>query len=399
MAVATRTLQTRPFPIRARRWARENLFSGAWNTLLTIVSVVFVGYLVFALTRFVVVQAEWDVVLENRRLIFLWRYPRDEEWRIWPSIWLLGTLAGTSMGLWSRVGWRGALLFALSLAFVFGFLAHGENGLRLAAAVVLAVAGYAYAQRARGGAPELWLRRIVIAGWAALVPLALVLLLGFGGVRPTHLGGFLLNVVLAAVAIEAALPLGVLLALARASSLPVVKVVATAYIETIRGAPLIAWLFVAWFVLPGFLPPIFNIDRMDLMMRAMLMLSIFTSAYIAEIVRGGLQSIPRGQYEAAHALGLGTVSITVMIVLPQALRAVIPALVSQLISLWKDTSLVSILPLMDGLGASEVATAQRDFFGRQREVLLFAALVFWAGAYTMSRLSVRLERALGVGTR
>jgi general L-amino acid transport system permease protein len=191
----------------------------------------------------------------------------------------------------------------------------------------------------------------------------------------------------------------VLLALGRTSTLPVIRTVTTAYIEAIRGAPLIAWLFIAWFVLPDFLPSVFALNRLDLVMRAMLMMSLFSGAYIAEIVRGGLQSVPRGQVEAAEALGLGSVNTLALIVLPQALRAVIPALVSQLISLWKDTTLVSILGLTDGLGGAEAAVAQRQFIGRQPEILLFVAVLFWAVAFTMSRLAQRLEDSLGVGER
>jgi general L-amino acid transport system permease protein len=399
MAAVARPIPRRPFAVRARRWARDNLFSGVWNTLLTVVSVALVGYLAYALTRFVFIDADWTVVIDNRRLLFLGRFPRGEEWRIWPPLWAFGALVGLSTGLWSRVGWRGALLFALPAALVFGFLAHGTNAVLLGVAFALAVAGYVLGGRAAPTPAATPLQRAVVAGWALLVPFALATLLVGDGVRPTRWGGFLLNVLLAVVGIEAAIPLGVLFALGRASSLRLVKVAATVYIETIRGAPLIAWLFVAWFVLPDFLPPVANIQRMDLVMRAMLMLSLFTAAYIAEIVRGGLQSIPRGQYEAAEALGLGGFSVTVFIVLPQALRAVIPALVSQLISLWKDTTLVSIIALTDGLGAAESALAQRAFFGRQREVLVFVAAVFWVGAFTMSRLSVRLERSLGVGVR
>jgi general L-amino acid transport system permease protein len=191
----------------------------------------------------------------------------------------------------------------------------------------------------------------------------------------------------------------VLLALGRASSYPAIKVVCTAWIEFVRGAPLVAWLFFGWFVLPHFLPGVLGLNDADLIVRVMIILALFTGAYIAEIVRGGLQSVPRGQVEAAGALGMGTFNVTLFIVLPQALRAVIPALVSQFITLWKDTTLVSILPVIEALSAGEVALAQSEFFGRQQEVLLFIAFLFWVVAMGMSRLSYRLERNLGIGTR
>ncbi|PZC50388.1 MAG: general L-amino acid transport system permease protein [Chloroflexi bacterium] len=148
--------------------------------------------------------------------------------------------------------------------------------------------------------------------------------------------------------------------------------------------------------LPEFLPDALNTD---VIVNALIVVCLFTGAYVAEIVRGGLQSVPPGQVEAARALGLGNVHTTVLIVLPQALRAVIPALVSQLISLWKDTTLFSILSFTDALGAAQASISQADFIGRQKEVLLFIGLAFWSVAFGMSRLSQRIERALGVGVR
>lgn len=398
--MAARIIVQRPWSVRARRWVHANLFSNAWNTVLTIITFVIVGFVAIGVARFVLIDAQWEVVLANRRLIFLGRLPADAEWRVWPPVWALALLGGYSLGAWGRIGMRGAAATALAVVLLFVLLLEGANAVRMGVAVALAVAGYGAAQYAlRESAYAATGRRLAIAGWALLLPFTLAMLVAFGGVPTSRLGGFLLNVLLATVALEAALPIGVLLALGRASSLPVVRVVTTAYIEVVRGAPLIAWLFVAWFVLPDFLPPILNLNRMDLVLRAMLMLSIFTGAYIAEIVRGGLQSVSRGQVEAAQALGMSGFDTTLTIVLPQALRAVIPALVSQMISLWKDTSLVSILGLTDGLGGAEAAVAQRAFFGRHSEVLLFAAAVFWVVAATMSQLSARLERRLGVGER
>ncbi|MCH8222843.1 MAG: ABC transporter permease subunit [Chloroflexi bacterium] len=136
-----------------------------------------------------------------------------------------------------------------------------------------------------------------------------------------------------------------------------------------------------------------------MIVNAMIIISLFTGAYVAEIVRGGLQSVDRGQVEAAHALGLSTFNVTVFIVLPQAIRAVIPALVSQMIALWKDTTLFSVLSFTDALGGAQAAIAQPDFIGRQKEVLLFIALLFWSVSFGMSRLSQRFERTLGIGER
>jgi general L-amino acid transport system permease protein len=234
---------------------------------------------------------------------------------------------------------------------------------------------------------------------ALLLPLSVVMLQVGGGVPTSLWSGFMLNVMLATVGIALGFPIGVILALGRASSYPVIRWTATGYIEFVRAGPLVIWLFMARFVLPDFLPPVVGLDEIDIVVRAMLVLAGFTGAYVAEVVRGGLQSLPRGQSQAAQALGLNALQITWLIVLPQALRAVIPALVSQFISLWKDTTLVFALGLTELLGAGKATIAQPDFIGRQREVLAFVALGFWAIAFGMSRLSLRIERTLGLGTR
>ena len=386
-------------PPAARRWARENLFDGAWNSVLTVVTAAALGFALFSLLRFVLVSADWTVVEANRRLLFVGRYPEAQEWRLWPPIWLLAALGGLSFGLWIAIGLRGAAVLAAALAFVFLLLAEGSSALLLLVGVALAAGGYALGRRGlRDGAADI-AGRVVIAGWVVALPFTVLLLMAGDGVRTTLWGGLMLNLILATAGIAGGLPLGVLLALGRASSYPVVRAVSITYIELMRGAPLIAWLLMARFVLPDFMPRAFALDEIDIVMRAMLVLALFSAAYIAEIVRGGLQSLPRGQFEAAQAIGLSTPQTTFLIVLPQALRAVIPALVSQFISLFKDTSLVFVLSLTDLLGAAGAAVEQREFFGRQKETLLFVALLFWAGAFSMSRLSARLERRLGVGER
>jgi general L-amino acid transport system permease protein len=215
------------------------------------------------------------------------------------------------------------------------------------------------------------------------------------GVDSRLWSGLILNVLIAIVASVASFPLGVLLALGRTSGLPVVRVACTAYIELIRGVPLITILFISWLVLPDFLPE--NVRDTDLVVRIMAAFTAFSAAYIAEIVRGGLQSIPRGQREAAQALGLGGLATLLFVILPQAIRAVIPALTGHFISLFKDTSLVIVVGLTDILDVGRSVTAQREFIGRQKESLLFVALVFWLITFSISRIGQRLERRLGVG--
>ncbi len=387
--------------IGPRAWARTNLFSGPVNTAVTIVFGLLLAWAAYRLGRFVLVDARWEIVQRNMQNLLVFRFPRDELWRLWGALFVL---AG-GFGLAAGIGGRGAahstgltalrragpmlLLVAVLLAFA---------GSVTATLLVAAIAAVAVAARTLGG-------RLPVRGRAApavaLVALlaAYLLVAHFGGVGWRSWGGIHLTIFLAVGGIVLSFPLGVLLALGRRSRLPAVRWVCIAYIELIRGVPLITILFMGAFMLGFFLPQ--GVDTPSAVTRALVAVTIFTSAYVAEIVRGGLQSVPRGQVEAAQALGLSAVKTTRLIVLPQALRAVIPAMVGQFISLFKDTSLVFIVGLTELLGVAEAITKQPDFLaqGLLVETLLFAAFVYWAGSYWMSRESQRLERRLGVGER
>ncbi|NHZ71243.1 MAG: ABC transporter permease subunit [Proteobacteria bacterium] len=214
------------------------------------------------------------------------------------------------------------------------------------------------------------------------------------------LGGLSLTIVLAFTSIVLSFPLGILLALGRTSTMPIFRLMSTTYIELVRGVPLITWLLVAFLMLPVALP---NGIEIGGVMRAIGAMTFFNAAYLAENVRGGLQSIHTGQREASKALGLTTLQETVFITLPQALRAVIPALVGQVIATFKDTSLVTIVGLFDFLHmARQVIPAQSQpfsFLGSIKWTLVFAAAVYWIFTFTFSRVSQRLEKKLGVGER
>ena len=165
----------------------------------------------------------------------------------------------------------------------------------------------------------------------------------------------------------------------------------------IRDRPLIAWLFFAWFVLPNFLPNIFSLNDINLVIRAMIVLSLFSSAYIAEVIRGGLQSIPKGQIEASTALGLGPIMELLFIVLPQAIRVVIPAIVSTFIAIFKDTSLVFILGITDLLRIGRlIPEQQQEFYGKSIETLLVVALMFWVVSIILSQISRSIENRLNL---
>ncbi|RPJ23144.1 MAG: amino acid ABC transporter permease, partial [Chloroflexi bacterium] len=193
-----------------------------------------------------------------------------------------------------------------------------------------------------------------------------------------------------------ALPLGILLALGRRSRLPVIRYFSIGYIELIRGVPLITILYMSAILLPYFLP----IDmRPEQVIRAMIGLLMFEAAYQAENVRGGLQAVDRGQYEAAHALGLNGSQTTILIILPQALRMVIPALFNSFISLFKDTSLVALIGLFEIVRIARSILAQTEWLGTHREVFLFAFMIYWVFNLALTYGNRRVEEALGVGKR
>lgn len=212
----------------------------------------------------------------------------------------------------------------------------------------------------------------------------------------TQWGGFLLTFTLAFVGILFALPLGILLALGRRSEMPVIRALCVTYIEFWRGTPLITILFMASVMLPLFFPAGVEFDKV---VRAMIGITLFQSAYTAEAVRGGLSAIPKGQYEAAMALGLGYWKRTLFIILPQALKISIPSIVNTFIALFKDTSLVSIIGLLDLLNMAQTASRSLEWNGYDMEGYLFAGFIFWMFCYGMSRYSQNLERKLDTNRR
>jgi general L-amino acid transport system permease protein len=233
---------------------------------------------------------------------------------------------------------------------------------------------------------------------ALLLPVIAYLTLTTSGIGWHQWGGLQLNLFLTMAGVIFAFPLGILLALGRRSELPVVKGLSVTYIELIRGVPLITLLLLGVFALGFFLPLELRPSGVT---RVLIAITMFEAAYIAEVVRGGFQAVPPGQTEAAASLGLSAFQSTRSIVMPQALRATIPAMVGQFISLFKDTTLVAVVGFPDVLAASGFANTQQAFNaqGLARITLPFVALIFWAGCYTLSREAKRLERRLGIGER
>lgn len=372
------------------RWLKDNLFNTWFNAILTCVAVVilytiFKGVLTWGLT-----QANWAVVPANLQVLMIGPYPIEQIWRLTTVIYVLAVLLGLSAGIWNGltrqittvIGGIGVVL--LLQPFHISVREHA-----LIATVIIAVC-YSI-----GRNRDNW-KKLVLIGWLLFFPWMMIMLHGFGTdlVHTSSWGGLLLTLILATFGIVTCFPLGVLLALGRRSQLPAIRWVSITYIETIRGVPLITILFMGSFVLPLFLPGEIRIDKV---LRAMIALTLFSAAYMAENVRGGLQSIPNGQYEAAQAVGLTYPKTMMFVVLPQALRSVIPAIVGQFIALFKDTSLVMIIGLTDLLGVAKSVITNKEWIGLQSEVFLFIAAVYFVFCYAMSYVSRKIEVDLGVG--
>ncbi|HET9498388.1 MAG TPA: amino acid ABC transporter permease [Candidatus Limnocylindria bacterium] len=397
--MSSATLPPPPTAIGPIAWLRKNLFSGPVSSLMTVLIGGLLLALAVAVAQWVVTEARWDVITRNMRLFLIGQYPPDLAWRIWLSLLILSGLAGLSAGAFGRTSRALAISLSAFQAMLAGLLAVSSVGPMIVIGMLLN-AGLVWAGLV-AGLRRLVPRRLLRIGWLVSLPVIFVLLNGFPGtplasVSSNLWGGLLLTVLLASVGILLSFPLGVLLALGRRSTLPVVRTLSTAYIEVIRGVPLITILFMADILLPFFLPGEIRIDRVT---RAMGGITLFSAAYVAENVRGGLQAIPSGQIEAAQALGLSTARINLHVVLPQALRSVIPANVGLFISLLKDTTLVTIIGLLELLGIGRAILAQPESLGAHLEVYVFIGAVFFVLCYAMSQASYRLEQALGVGSR
>ncbi|MCC6454987.1 MAG: amino acid ABC transporter permease [Caldilineaceae bacterium] len=387
-------------------WLHHNLFSSIGNSVLTIITLIVLYFGLTALLRWIL-NAYWLPIWENRKLFAVGPYPTLELQQ--PLIVLLGLclLFGLSAGRW------GSMLrdIAIGLAALLGLLALIPIGmntqLMLAGGLGLLILGYVL------GLQGVISNRLLIILWFLSLPVTFIILAGgislpligawnFATPVPTNLwGGLMLTLLLAVVGIAVSFPLGVLLALGRRSTLPVVRGFCVGYIELIRGSPLIALLFMGIVLLPLFLPPTWATPPP--LIRVMVAITLFSAAYMAETVRGGLQSIASGQYEAADALGFSLVDKLRLIILPQALTKVIPALVGQFISLFKDTALVALVGLLDILGVARSVVQQPAWLGVPggitKEVYLFTALLYFLFAYGMSFASRRLEAHLSTGQR
>jgi general L-amino acid transport system permease protein len=353
--IKNEVLKPPPTSVGVIGWVRTNLFNGFLNSLLTLATLYLLYKTVPPLIRWALIDsvwrsggagcrqatgACWAVVTENLRFIIFGFYPYDLQWRP---------------------------LCAMLLLFVLLFVSQNRN---------------------------YWKKFLLYAWIAGLTTMGILMrggILGLAPVDSTQWGGLPLTLLLSVFGLTAAYPLGVILALGRQSRMKGVRTLCVLYIELIRGVPLISLLFMSSIIFPLFLPEGVTINKI---LRAQVAIILFTAAYIAEVVRGGLQGMSQGQYEAAESLGLNYYLTMRLIILPQALKIVIPPTVSILISAFKDTSLVVIIALYDVLKTTQSVLSNPKWMGFSPEAYIFVAILYFLGCFSMSNYSRKLEKEL-----
>ena len=336
-------------------WIKANLFNGIFNSVLTVVTLYFLWKTVPPLLRWAFVDsvwmtsgaecreapgACWSIIWTNFRFIIFGFYPNELQWR--PLV---------------------------AMLLLFGLLFYSRNR-------------------------DHWTKYLGYGWLVGLILMGLLMkggLFGLTAVEPRQWGGLPLTLLLSVFGLTAAYPLGVILALGRQSKMPAIRILSVIYIELIRGVPLISLLFMGSIIFPLFLPEGINIHNI---LRAQIAIILFTAAYIAEVVRGGLQGMSRGQYEAAESIGLSYYLTMRLVILPQALKIVIPPTVSILISAFKDTSLVVIIALFDLLKTTQTVVNNPEWMGFSREAYIFIAILYFLGCFSMANYSRKLEKEL-----
>jgi general L-amino acid transport system permease protein len=355
--------------VSALAWLRRNLFYSWTSSVLTLLLAAVIAKAAYSLLKWAFLNAVWTVphtadgpvtdvcraleghgacwavIAEKYRLILFGTYPFDEQWR--PAI--------------------------VVVAFISLFVVSAMR--------------------------RFWRKELIGVWAAALLGIAVLMwggVLGLQFVPPSRWGGLALTLIIATIGVAVAFPLSIFVALGRRSKMPVIKWLCVTYVEVIRGVPLITLLFMASVMFPLLLPEGVNLDKL---LRAQIAFILFFGAYLAEVVRAGLQALPKGQYEAAHALGLSFWQANRKIVLPQALRLVIPPLVNNMIGFFKDTSLVLVIGLYDLLAASQSAVGEPIWQGFAVETYVFVGLIYFTFCFAMSRYSQRVEATLNIHKR
>jgi general L-amino acid transport system permease protein len=402
-------------------WGRENLFSGWLNTVLTLLSLAFIVYVLAGLLPWLLQSvwyadslrecreiatgtwgeshghACWAVVRERWLQLMFGFYPSELYWR--PILAFVLLLVALAPVLFPGMP-RGLLVVSAIYPFAMPWLMWGGTiwtPLLVAAGFAILYFGTKLLEPRIGGLGAIIAAVVAAVLWWLVVvgplssELARFLPLALETVESRNFGGFMLSILIGVVAIGCSLPIGIVLALGRRSDLLIVKALCVGFIEFIRGVPLITLLFVASTLLNIFMPPGTNFD---IILRVMIMVTLFASAYMAEVIRGGLAALPKGQYEGADSLGLDYWQAQRLIIMPQALKISIPGIVSTFIGVFKDTTLVSIIGLLDPIGLSNAIRADQAWNGIYWELFAFIAFLFFIFCFSMSRYSMYLERRL-----
>ena len=399
----------------AIKWVRENLFSNVTNSVLTILSIYFVAKLVLASAPWIwngvwttdslrecrdVLQgtsgACWSVLAERwNQMLFGFKYPVEGYWR--PTLAFVLLLVSIAPILFKKLPRKMLIMSAIYPFLTFWLIWGGTILTPLVVAVALILAFMAFVRMERQVGFITGLASSVVCAAAILyfggyITEALPRFVALEPVASRDMGGFMLNLILGTICVSLSIPLGILLALGRQSNMPIIKGICVVFIEFIRGVPLITLLFVANVVLSYFFPPGTNLD---LILRVIIMITLFSSAYIAEVIRGGLAALPRGQYEAADSLGLDYPQAMRLIILPQALKISIPGIVNVAVGLFKDTTLVSVISMFDLVGMIRgPISSSTAWTGIYWELYLFAIILFFVVCYCISQYSQWLERQL-----
>lgn len=381
------------------RWLRKNLFLTWYDSLLTIFGAGIIFFILKSIIKWLSV-ARWDVIVVNLQILLVGSYPKDQLWRLWLCLVLLFFISGLSLG--GRLKTKKKIFYELTLVpivfalFPFSFIVRMYFlGLTLALLIGFFLG--------RCFVHILQKNTVLFLFWLLYLPSALLIIAGlplnnaFLPIVPSNLwGGLLLTLIIAIISILVSFPIGLFLALGRRSKLPAISIFSTIIIEGIRGVPMITLLFSGYLILPLLLP---SYVTLSVLVRAMAAIIIFHGAYMAENIRAGLQAIPQTQYEASYALGFNKFFTMLLIILPQALRTIIPILVNSFTGMIKDTSLVSMVGLLDLVGISTAIGANPDYFGTQKEVLLFISGIYFILCYNLSKASLQMEKSLGAGER
>lgn len=371
------------------RWLRRNLFAKPFDAVLSLVVIPLLAWALYAFAYWILVQAHWEVVGGSLKVLMTGIYPVDQLWRAWFSVATLCAMFGAGLGLSVRPG-RAALTVAASVAILIAAIVVAaidvSTGMLAAACAALGVAAWVGVHRSALD------QRIVLSGLLAGV-VAIFVVLSPPGFEVW--GGLLLSVVLTIAVSILTLPFGILLALGRQSRIASLRVLSTAYIETMRSVPLILVVYWIWIIVPLLAPD----TSVPSLLRGMAGYALFFAAYVAEYVRSGLQAVPKGQIEAARSLAMSSWTLNVDIVLPQALRVVVPSLVGQILDIFNGATLVFIIGLTDFLRAGQMILADPQNSGRTYEIYVFLFAVYLTIGAAITYASRRLEAHLARGSR